>query len=74
VGPVRTGRVRWYESSATMSFRCSLRTRPVCTGRIWCEAVERPVLLFQARVRLAIGGNGRVQTASDTWLFLEHWC
>ena len=38
-----------------------------------CEAAERPVLLFQTRVRvLAVGGNGRVQTASDTWLTPEH--
>ena len=50
-----------------------MRIRPVLTGRVWCEAAERPVLLFQTRVYvLAVGGNGRVQTASDTWLFLEH--
>jgi len=49
----------------------SLRMRPVRIGRVRCEATERPVLLFQTRVRvLAVGGNGRVQTASDTWLFL----
>ena len=47
--------------------------RPVRTGRVRYEAAERPVLLFQTRVRvLAVGGNGRVQTASDMWLFLEH--
>ena len=41
--------------------------RPVRTGRVRCEAAERPVLLFQTRVRvLAVGGNGQVQTASDT--------
>jgi len=46
--------------------------RPVRTGRVRCEAAERPVLLFQTCKRvLAVGGNGRVQTASDTWLFLS---
>ena len=31
----------------------SLRTGPVCTGRVWCEAAERPVWLVQVRVRVS---------------------
>jgi len=85
MSPVSTGRsgcVRWIASGDRASLRSSLRTSPVSTGRVRCGAAERPVLLFQTRVCvLAVGGNGRVQTASDTWLFLEHtthcssvWC
>ena len=42
------------------------RMRPVCSSRAsgygWCR---------RACV-LAVGGNGRVQMASDTWLMPEH--
>ena len=33
------------------SLRSSLRTGPVCTGRVRCGLAERPVVLCQARVR-----------------------
>jgi len=42
-----TGR---YEFGAAASLRCSLRMRPVRTGRVRCEAAECLVLLFQERV------------------------
>ena len=42
---------------------------PVCTGCVWCDAVEHPVVLCR---RACVGRNGRVQTASDTWLTPEH--
>jgi len=45
---------------------------PVCTGRVWCDAVERPVVLCRPACTVAVGGNGRVQMTSDMWLTLEH--
>jgi len=45
---------------------------PVCTERVRCEAVERPVVLCRRACAVAIGGNGRVQMASDTWPAPEH--
>ena len=41
------------ESGVAASLRCSLRLRPVRTGRVRCEAAERPVVLFQACVRVS---------------------
>jgi len=40
----------------------------VCRGGL----VERPVVLCRRACAVAVGGNGRVQTASDTWLTPEH--
>ena len=45
---------------------------PVCTGRVRCDAVERLVVLCRRVCAVAVGGNGRVQTASDTWRSAEH--
>ena len=45
---------------------------PVCTGRVRCDAVERPMVLCRRACAVAIDGNGRVQMASDTWPTLEH--
>ena len=42
-----------YESDAAASLRCSLGMRPMRTGHVQCEAVERLVLLFQARMRVS---------------------
>jgi len=68
----RSGCVRWLASGDPASLRSSLRTGPVCTGRVQCDAVERPVVLCRRACAAAVGGNGRVQTASDTWLTPEH--
>ena len=68
----RSGCVRWLASGDRASLRSSLRTGPVCTGRVRCDAVERPVVLCRRACAVAVGGNGRVQTASDTWLTPEH--
>jgi len=35
--------VRWLTSGDPASLRNSLRTGPVCTGRVWCGPLERPV-------------------------------
>ena len=67
----RSGCVRWLASGDRASLRSSLRTGPVCTGRVRCGLVERPVVLCQARAR-GSRWHGRVQTASDTWLTPEH--
>ena len=70
-----TGRsecVRWLASGDRASLRSSLRTSPVSTGRVRCDAVERPVVLCRRACAVAVGGNGRVQTASETWLTPEH--
>ena len=67
-----TGRVRWCESGDP-----TMRIGLVCTGRVrWCESgVHRTRSLWSSRASgvagagarvLAVGGNGRVQTASDT--------
>ena len=75
MSPVSTGRsgcVRWLASGDPASLPSSLRTGPVCTGRIRCDAVKRPVVLCRRACAIAVGGNGRVQTASDTWLTPEH--
>jgi len=45
----------------------------VCTGRVRCDAVERLVVLCRRACAVAVSGNGRVQTTSDTWLTPEHW-
>ena len=45
---------------------------PVCTGRVRCDASERPVVLCRRACAVAVGSNGRVQTAIDTWLTPEH--
>ena len=74
--PVSTGRsgcVRWLASGDPTSLRSYLRTGPVCTGRVRCDAVERPVVLCRRVYVAAVGGNDRVQTASDMWLTHEHW-
>ena len=69
---VRSGCVQWLASGDRASLRSSLRTGPVCTGRVRCDAVERPVVLCRRACAVAVGGNGRVQTASDTWPTPEH--
>ena len=43
---------------------------PVCTGRVRC-GLDRWCYVRRERV-VAVGGNGRFQTASDTWLTPEH--
>ena len=64
--------VRWLASGDPVSLRSSLRTGPVCTGHVRCDAVECPVVVCRHACAIAVGGNGRVQTASDTWLTPEH--
>jgi len=68
----RSGCIRWLASGDPASLRSSLRTGPVCTRRVRCDAVEHPVVLCRRACAVAVGGNGRVQTASDTWVTLEH--
>jgi len=68
----RSGCVRWLASGDRASLRSSLRTSPVSTGRVRCGLVERPVVLCRRACIVAVGGNGRVQTASDTWPTPEH--
>jgi len=41
-------------------------------GRVRCDVVERPVVLCRRACVVAVGGNGRVQMASDMWLTPEH--
>ena len=65
MGPVSTGRYRCLASGDPAGLRSSLCTSAVSTGRVrWCCVMREHVL--------AVGGNGRVQTASDTWLSAEH--
>ena len=66
VSTERSGCVRWFVSGDSASLRSSLHMGPVCTGHVRCDAVERPVVLCRSACAVAIGGNGRVQTASDT--------
>ena len=75
MSPVSTGCsgcIRWLASGDLASLQSSLRTSPVCTGRVPCDAVEHPVVLSWHACAVAVGGNGRVQTASDTWRPAEH--
>jgi len=72
VSTERSGCVRWLASGDPESLRSSLRMSPVCTGRVRCEPEERPVVLCRRTCAIAVGGNGRVQTATDTWLTPEH--
>jgi len=75
MSPVSTGRsgcVWWLASGDPTSLRSSLRMGPVCTVRVRCNVVERLVVLCRHACVVAVGGNGRVKMASDTWLFLEH--
>ena len=72
MGPVSTRRYRCLASGDPTGLWSSLHTSPVSTGRVRCEAAERPVWLMKARVCGSRGGNGRVQTASDTWLTPKH--
>jgi len=61
--------------SPVLSVRCegflqpSLRTSPVSTGPF---GAQRPVVLCRRACAVAVGGNSRVQTASDTWRSAEH--
>jgi len=75
MSPVSTGRsgcVRWLASGDRASLWSSLRTGPVCTGRVRYGLVERPVVLCRRACAVAVGGNSRLQTASDTWRLAEH--
>jgi len=69
MSPMSTGRsgyIRWLASGDPASLRSCLHTCPVCTGRVRCGLVERPVVLCRRACAVAVGGNGRLQTASDT--------
>jgi len=68
----RLGCVRWLASGDRASLQSSLRTSPVSTTRVRCDAVERPVVLCRRACDVAVGGNGRLQTASDAWQSAEH--
>jgi len=68
----RSGCIRWLASDDPTSLQSSLCMGLVYTGRVQCDAVQRLVVLCRRACVVAVGGNGRVQTASDTWLMPEH--
>ena len=56
-------------SDAPARLQCSLSKSPVLRGASDAYHLTHPCLCV---CKLAVGGNGRVQTASDTWQLSEH--